>query len=202
MMIDVMFSSALELGRLGTRSDIHPLRVELSQRIASRKVYESYYGCRVRFNAPHDLLVFSSIDLDRTFVTYNHELLQMLGPQLDQEFSRKKGNHSVSEKVKWIMERSMERGDVNIQDIARELGIGNRTLQRRIANEGTTFRRLFDETRHQLARRYLEDCPTTLKDVAFLLEYEDTTSFFRAFNRWEGQTPSVWRAHAVRNRSG
>ena len=43
MMIDVVFSSALELGRLGTRSDIHPLRVELSRGIASRKVYESYY---------------------------------------------------------------------------------------------------------------------------------------------------------------
>jgi AraC-like DNA-binding protein len=194
LLIDVAFSSTVELGRRGTQRDVHPLRVELARPLARRALYESHFGCPVRFGVRRNLLVFRSADLDLPFATYNAELLEMLGPQLDQEVARRKKGRSVSEKVKWIVARSLEKGQLDIVDIARELGLGSRTLQRRIAEEGTTFRSLVDDTRREMARRYLGQPSLALGETAFLLGYEDPNSFFRAFSRWEGRTPAAWRA--------
>ncbi|SDT87271.1 transcriptional regulator, AraC family [Verrucomicrobium sp. GAS474] len=192
--VDVVFSSTLELGRRGTRRDLRPLRVELARRRLPGGGHEAHYGCPVRWGARRNLLVFRAADLDLPFATYNAELLAMLGPQLEAELARRKSVRTVSEKVKWVVARSLEKGRVDMADIAREIGLGSRTLQRRIAEEGTTFRRLVDETRRELARRYLGQPSLALGEAAFLLGYEDPNSFFRAFSRWEGRTPGDWRA--------
>ncbi|HEY8966568.1 MAG TPA: AraC family transcriptional regulator [Candidatus Methylacidiphilales bacterium] len=195
-LVDVVFSSTLELGRRGTRRDLHPLRVELARTRPRGKGnhHEAHYGCPVRWGAPRNLLVLRSADLDLPFATYNAELLAMLGPRLEEELARKKAARTVSAKVKWVVARSLEKGRLDIADIAREIGFGSRTLQRRIAEEGTTFRRLVDETRRELARHYLGQPSLALGEAAFLLGYEDPNSFFRAFSRWEGRTPGAWRS--------
>ena len=192
--IDVVFSSVLELGRRGTRRDLRPLRVELARSRVPGGHHEAHYGCPVLWGTRRNLLVFRSADLDLPFATYNAELLAMLGPRLEEELARKKAGRTVSERVKWVVARSLEKGRLDIADIAREIGLGSRTLQRRIAEEGTTFRRLVDETRRDLARHYLGQPSLALGEAAFLLGYEDPNSFFRAFSRWEGRTPGAWRA--------
>ena len=194
LFIDVVFSSTLELGLRGTRNDLHPLRVELARSRVPGGHHEAHYGCPLRWSAPRNLLVFRAADLDLPFATYNAELLAMLGPRLEEELVRRKAVRTVSEKVKWVVARSLEKGRLDIADIAREIGLGSRTLQRRIAGEGTTFRRLVDETRRELARHYLGQPSLALGEAAFLLGYEDPNSFFRAFSRWEGRTPGAWRA--------
>ena len=68
-----------------------------------------------------------------------------------------------------------------------------RTLQRRITAEQTTFRRLISDARRELARYYLLQPALELAEVACLLGYEDSNSFFRAFREWEGTTPCEWR---------
>ena len=83
---------------------------------------------------------------------------------------------------------------------AKDLGMSNRTLQRRITSEGTSFRQLVCEARYELAKHYLLDPSLELTETAYLLGYEDPNSFFRAFREWEGTTPNEWRA-AQRGRS-
>jgi AraC-like DNA-binding protein len=78
--------------------------------------------------------------------------------------------------------------------VARELGMSERTLQRRITQQGTTFRQLLNETRHELVREYLRDDSVEITETAFLLGYEDPNSFYRAFRSWEGKTPAEWRS--------
>ena len=78
--------------------------------------------------------------------------------------------------------------------VAKELGMGERTLQRRITDEGTTFRQLLSETRHELVRQYHGDPAVEITEAAFLVGYEDPNSFYRAFRSWEGTTPAEWRA--------
>ncbi len=69
-----------------------------------------------------------------------------------------------------------------------------RTLQRRLTDERVAFRQLIAEARHKLARRYLQHSSLELNETAYLLGYEDSNSFFRAFQQWEGTTPGEWRA--------
>jgi AraC-like DNA-binding protein len=77
--------------------------------------------------------------------------------------------------------------------VAKELGVSIRTLQRRITEEGTSFRQLVSDARRDLAKQYLLDPSLELAETACLLGYENPNSFFRAFREWEGTTPSEWR---------
>lgn len=67
-----------------------------------------------------------------------------------------------------------------------------RTLQRRLQDSGSSYQRLLDEARHQMARYYLSNSALELNEAA-LLGFEDPSSFGRAFRAWEGVPPSDWR---------
>lgn len=82
----------------------------------------------------------------------------------------------------------------DIPMVARELALGERTLQRRIVEEGASFRQLLEEARKELVREYLARPDMQISEVAYLLGYEDANSFYRAFRTWEGTTPSHWRS--------
>ena len=75
-----------------------------------------------------------------------------------------------------------------------DLGLSERTLQRRITEEGTTFRALLLEARRSLGRQLLESPDCDIQEVAFLLGYQDANAFHRAFKEWEGVSPARWRA--------
>jgi len=70
-------------------------------------------------------------------------------------------------------------------------------LQRRLTSECTSFKFLLTQVRRDQAREYLADPSLDIKDVAFLIGYEDQNSFYRAFHLWEGDTPSNWRSKHV-----
>jgi AraC-like DNA-binding protein len=75
--------------------------------------------------------------------------------------------------------------------------MSDRTLQRRLAEEGMSFKHLLTQVRHEQAREYLAAPSLDIKEVAFLIGYEDQNSFFRAFRLWEGDTPSNWRTEHI-----
>lgn len=79
-------------------------------------------------------------------------------------------------------------------EVARRLGLHERTLGRRLQASGTTFQQLLDETRLSMAQQLLRDTRVAVARVATTLGYRDPTVFTRAFARWTGQTPSRFRA--------
>jgi len=106
----------------------------------------------------------------------------------------RRAQSSISEQVKWILKRLLAGSRPEISAVARELGLSDRTLQRRIIDDGATFRQLLLEARQELAHEYLNRPEMDVTEVAFLLGYEDSNSFYRAFRTWEGTTPSQLRA--------
>lgn len=97
------------------------------------------------------------------------------------------------------MKRGLIGGSPNIQIVASELGMSGRTMQRRLTEEGTSFKHLLVQSRHEQALEYLADPSLDIKEVAFLIGYEDQNSFYHAFRLWEGDTPSNWRGkHEIR----
>lgn len=194
LLTDAAFASFVELGRRGTGHPVNPKRVELKRKAKAAGVHEAYFKCPVKFGARRNLLVLHAADLDRPFVTYNAELLEMLDPQLAKAVEARHAQRSTSEQVKWVLKRLLAGARPEIAAVARELGLSNRTLQRRIDDDGTTFRQLLLEARQELAHEYLNRPEMDVTEVAFLLGYEDSNSFYRAFRTWEGTTPSQLRA--------
>jgi AraC-like DNA-binding protein len=80
-----------------------------------------------------------------------------------------------------------------LQQVTRELCTSTRTLQRRLTDAKISFQQLVEETRRELAHPYLRHSIVELNEAAFLLGYEDSNSFFRAFQGWEGTSPGEWR---------
>src|SRR5256884_4888419 len=193
IMVDLGLSWILNVGRRGTDGEITPLRLELTRPPKHRELLERHFGCRVRFKADRNALVFRSSDLDRPFVTHNEELLRVIGTQLDTELEARNTSQNVGEQVKDALRRSLAGKRPTLQDVGRELGMGARTLQRRLTDAGITFQQLVEETRRELAHHYLKQRSVELSEAAFLLGFEDANSFFRAFHAWEGTSPSEWR---------
>ncbi|MES1043829.1 AraC family transcriptional regulator [Bacillus obstructivus] len=201
ILVGVTLAFLLELGRRGTGQPIVAKHVEFSHEMGNVQILEEYFGCQIRVGANCNRLTLHRRDLDRPFVSYNAELLEILTPVLDQSLDEQKNKYSTAEKAKWMIKRSLTGGHTDIQTIASELGMSNRTLQRRLADEGTNFKQLLTQARHELAREYLADPLLDIKEVAFLVGYEDQNSFYRAFRHWEGDTPLHWRAeHLGTNR--
>jgi AraC-like DNA-binding protein len=194
LFLDTAFALVLETGRRGTRLPLHPQRVELTRKVSHQEIYEAHYGCCVRFKARRNNIVFRTDDLELPFATYNAELLAMLRPQFDREIARLKAQQTTSSRAKRVLKRLLGGQHADIHEVAKELGMSTRTLQRRIAEEGSSLRQLLSDARRELARLYLQHPSLGLSKTASLLGYEDPNSFLRAFRVWEGVTPTEWRA--------
>jgi len=193
LLVDVCFAWILTLGQRGTGRPLRPKRVELQRPLAHREMYEAHFRCPVKFKATQNALIFSKSDMDLPFVTYNADLLATVAPQLEAELSEQLAQKTFSEQAKGVLKQLLAGQRPEIQDLAKELHLSTRTLQRRLAEHGITFQRLLDEARRELARHYLLHSSRELNETAYLLGYEDANSFFRAFHHWEGTTPGQWR---------
>jgi AraC-like DNA-binding protein len=193
VLVDLCLSWIFSIGRRGTDGQLKPLLLELTRSIQHRELLESHFGCRARFKAGRNALVFRSSDLDRPFVTHNADLLTAIGAQLETELAARDTSADVGEQVKHTLKRSLAGKRPTLQHIARELRTSVRTLQRRLTDADVTFQQLVEDTRRELARHYLRHSTVELNETAFLLGYQDANSFFRAFHGWEGTSPGEWR---------
>jgi AraC-like DNA-binding protein len=191
--VDITLASLLELGRRGTGRAILPRRLELARQGPVSAAHADYFGCPIRTDAPRDVLVLDAADLDRPFPGHNPEMLDMLTPALGAALSELDAQNSIAERVKIVLKRSLASGEPGLSDVAKQLGMSARTLQRRITGERSTFRELLADARRDMGRRLLADPTTDIDEVACLLGYQDTTSFYRAFRAWEGMPPNRWR---------
>nr|WP_315188639.1 AraC family transcriptional regulator ligand-binding domain-containing protein [uncultured Albidiferax sp.] len=192
-LVDATMVSLVELGRRGTAERLVPLALALARPAAPRSALERYFGCPVQCGGTVNRITFHRDDLDKLFVTYNKDLLEVLAPELDRRLEHHAASNSVAEQTQWVLRRRLTAGRPDIRSVAAELAMSERSLQRRLTDEGVSFQALLSMTRHQLALDYLVEPSLSLIEVAFMLGYEDQNSFFRAFRQWEAQTPSDWR---------
>lgn len=95
--------------------------------------------------------------------------------------------------VKQLLRDLLPGGRATIEKVADCMAFNLRTLQRRLAQEGTSFQQLLDETRQEMARSYLEDPSISMAQMSGLLGYSDPSGFSRAFNRWFDVSPLGWQ---------
>ena len=193
VLTDLCFAWVLSIARHGTGTRLSPLRVEFVRPRAYARILERHFGCRILFGAARNAIVFRASDAALPFVTRNAELLAMLAPQLDEELKQHRTQESFPERVRTTIQRKLAGRRPRMHDVARELHISARTLQRRLQDGGYSFQQVLEESRHQLARHYLNNPLLELNETAYLLGYEDLNSFVRAFRTWEGVPPAHWR---------
>jgi AraC-like DNA-binding protein len=101
---------------------------------------------------------------------------------------------TTSERVHRQMRANLPARWLQENQVAAQLQMTTRTLRRRLAEEGTSFRTLVDQLRYETARQYLSTSLLECADIALLLGYSDPSAFTRAFRRWSGKGPNEWRS--------
>jgi AraC-like DNA-binding protein len=190
---DVAFALLLSIGRHGTGQNLTPVRVELTRPKPAGGAHEAFFGCPVHFQAGRNALILKPGDLERPFPGHNPELLEMLTPALSAALGELDTSDSTGDQVKAVLRGKLASGRPELSDVARDLGLSERTLQRRITDEGSSFRVLLNEARREWGCQLLRDGNSGIDEIAYLLGYQDTRSFCRAFSDWEGMPPNRWR---------
>ena len=102
--------------------------------------------------------------------------------------------HSFRRRVEAELDGRLAAGPVRIAPVARALGCSRQTLYRRLKAEGLTFERLLDDLRHRKALRLIRDASLPVKEIGYRLGFSDPAAFSRAFKRWTGKSPKLFRA--------
>lgn len=193
ILTDYCFSWMISLARHGTGKQLNPIRVEYVQQRPDLRAIERSLGCQVIDGAPRNAIIFRASDATAPFVTRNAELLDLLAPQFEEQLRQYKDEDSFIELVHRTIQDRLTGQRPSIDVISQALHMSPRTLQRRLQESGSSFQRVLDEARHQMARYYLSNSVLELNEAAYLLGFEDPNSFGRAFRAWEGVPPSDWR---------
>ncbi len=157
--------------------------------------YRNAFESRVRFNANANRLLLAADDLALPLPTYN-PVLEALHAQFasqcltrldDKKISRMTGELIASKLLGWEPRR---------EEIARLLCMGDRTLRRRLEEEGTSFQKILDDKRRELAQQYLSQQRYSVGETAYMLGFADQGTLFRACRRWFNVSPKQYQARA------
>jgi AraC-like DNA-binding protein len=153
--------------------------------------YRQFFRNAVRFGASRHALLFPAALLDRPIAgadsAERRKIEQVIADMLRRQ------DLELTSGVRRALFAQMTQDDVSIEGVARLLGMHKRTLNRRLAEQGTSFATLLGEVRFQIASQLLTETDLSFTDVAAALNYTDASAFSRAFRSWAGMSPSKWR---------
>ena len=185
-----------QLARLGTRERIRPVGVESKGQIKPEEAYKEFFGVLPKLSGRQGV-TFSNSDAQRPFLTASDSLWQTFKPELQRRMSKLNSSLTIAENVKTILLECLPSGNYSIEQVAIRLKMSTRTLQRQIREESTSYRSLVREVREKLACYYVNETNLSYSEIAFLIGFEEVSSFFRAFKEWTGKTPEAVRLQST-----
>lgn len=180
------------LARKATRAHIVPLSVRMRVLPGDPAACRDYFGVPVALSRDNEL-TFARADMERPFLSANDRLFALFEPHLQTRLADLRRDEPFKARVRACLMETLAGGRFGMADVAGRLNVSTRTLQRRLADEGTSFQAELSDLRASLAMNYLKKTAHSSAEIAFLLGYDDPNSFFRAFQSWTGFTPETAR---------
>jgi len=157
--------------------------------------WADFYACDIAFGGVHDSILLDGEIANAPLPTANIPLANTFDAILTEQLAAFFDDDIVS-RCKACLLHQLTSGEPAAHAVARELGMSQRSLQRRLGELHLTYQGVLDETRHELARRYLDDAAKSVTEITFLLGFSEQSAFTRAFRRWSGMSPSGYRGVA------
>ncbi len=156
--------------------------------------YNRIFNAPIVFEQCRDELVIERRNFDLHVEFANPEFLETLEQFALKLLERLYSHKTWSNKVISLISNLLMRGKkVDIETISSNLAISTRNLQNKLKEEGTTYQKILDNVRKEIALDYLKKDEITIVDIAFLLGFSEQSSFNHAFKRWTGATPKEYR---------
>jgi AraC-like DNA-binding protein len=160
---------------------------------ADLSLLKQHFGEHILFNQASSCLYLDRASLDYALIRLDANWVQALAQPIRYLFEDNNNSNDFVVALRKTLLRLLPSGHMNIDTAAEALNISRRTLQRRLAEQGTQFLQVLQELRAELALQYLNDERLSITDIAFLLGYGDHSSFSSAFRIWHGKSPRDFR---------
>lgn len=174
-----------------------PLAIEfVYPRPAEMQVHEAVFRCPMTFDAPANRALLAWDDLRRPLPAHEPHIAALHERLVQEELQRLEGA-AVAARVRHVLATRLAAQEPRREEVAAALKMSDRTLQRRLQAEGTSFHQVLDDTRREMAQLWLRRPDASIKRVAAQLGFEDPSNLFRACKRWFGESPGAYRARFV-----
>ncbi len=180
--------------RTCTAQPFVPRAAFLPARLPCHEALEEFVGCSIGIGPSR--MVLSPEDANRRLLSFDPDHWASLEPAFRQQLLAVQSGTTMTERTRAALMQMLPSGANAVSDAAAHLRLSTRSLQRHLRTEGTSYQRLLDDVRHDMALRYLERSDLTIDEISYLLAYRDPNSFYRAFQGWSGMTPSAARSRA------
>jgi len=183
---------------------MHICRVNYLEKLSPTKVtfwhatpddtasYYSCFQCPVSFAAGIDSMIFpvSVIDME---LTGGDKQLAKLNDQVLIQYLNCLTKNDLITQVKAIIVKELPSGNISNDRVAEELYMGGRSLQRKLKDLGTSYKKVYEQCRRELAEKYIAQGKMSLTEISFILGFSEISSFSRSYKRWTGHSPNADR---------
>lgn len=188
-----MAKAIRQLGRTGPK----PIAVRLAHEApADKSGFSAHYGVEPSYKTPLYELIYASGLADTPISTFNSRLRDYFDQECRRLVAELGPGTSLVDQLRKLLISAMDGGDTSIEVIAKQLGQSSRSLQRRLADEGTHYNDVLAGIRVEFAKRYLARGSVSASEVAYLIGFTEPPAFFKAFKRWTGVTPGEFQQAA------
>ncbi|MBI5504342.1 MAG: AraC family transcriptional regulator [Deltaproteobacteria bacterium] len=197
VMEDVRAAILVDLCRTGADGALNPIEVAFTYTVREDPAeHTALFGCPVVFGAPQWRISFALDDVDRPFLASNRELARSNDEVLDRMVKSLREDDLISH-VKRAMIDELPSGTPAEDVIAKAVSMSTRSLQRRLAEERTSFTELLAVVRRELAEQYVLNPQIPVTEISYMLGFSEVSAFSRAFKRWTGRSPVTSRQQSL-----
>ncbi len=172
---------------------IQPLAINYSRETDNIAEYERVMRCRPVINATENAITFDKKYWNEPIITANYELQKILLQKASELKTDSIKKQTLQSRIYNYLLANSYLGIVSLDDIASNFNISARTLQRKLKEEGINFQQLADEARKTLAINYLKAGSYPVKEISYMLGYNELSAFTRTFKRWTGIAPGMYQ---------
>jgi AraC-like DNA-binding protein len=193
--IEFCMFAVLRLCRVLTGQNLVPQHFWISHhRSGANSEMARFVGTKVEFGADKDEFALNLDARELPLIHADTHLNDLLLKYCEVALADRRGDISqLRTRVENAISSLLPHGRVLVEDVARSLGMSERTLARRLSDEGLNFTEILQQLRRDLAVRYLDDRKLHVSKIAWLLGFNEVSAFTHAFKRWTGKTPREMR---------
>jgi AraC-like DNA-binding protein len=194
-LLELSTATLLSIGRRFSGQELLPSEVTFATAPpprAARAELERYFG-RVSYGRMTTQIVLSESALELQLTGADPALTSILTRHAEELLGRLSAQASWRGRTRDMVIAGLGHGRADVVAVAGQMGVGVRTLQRRLAGDGTAFNVIVDEARFELATRYLRETSLSQTEIAYMLGFAELSAYYHAFKRWTGSTPAEHR---------
>ena len=200
--MEFLVTTLIRVCRVLTDRRLVPTTVRfVHRRLGKPSEIEKFFGCAIEFGADTDEIIFHKTAAQLSLVGADQYLSKILLNNCDQALAHRRPNaSSLRVAIENAITPLLPHGKARLAVVAQELGVGRRTLARRLTAEGLGFSEILNQLRSDLVTHYLSDTNLSISQIAWLIGYQGIGAFSHSYKRWTGWNPKRVREKLMASR--